>query len=256
MDIFSSIIISIVEGITEFLPISSTGHMIIVSDWLNLGQGDKLKAFEVMIQLAAILAIVWIYRSRVNFQNRILWSKLFVAFLPVGLVGFLFADFFKSLFSIKVVAFTFIIGGIVLLFTEKMSEKTIREDIRSIDDIGFLDSVKIGLFQVLALFPGMSRSAMTIIGGIFVGAGRKISGEFAFLLGVPVMSAAFGYDLLKNYSIFNAGDFYILALGFIIAFFSTYFSVKLFLSFLERFTLFGFGIYRIIFGIIPLLFFV
>jgi undecaprenyl-diphosphatase len=252
MTFFSVIIISIIEGITEFLPISSTGHMIIVSDWLHLEQDAKIKAFEIMIQLAAILAIVLIYRSRINLKNKNLWFKTLVAFLPLGIIGFLFGNFFETLFTIKLVAINFIIGGIALLFAEKIFQKTHSLKMKTLNNITFNSSLKIGFFQVLALFPGMSRSAMTILGGMVSGLNRRISSEFSFLLAIPVMSATFVYSLSKNYSSLQQEDILFLSLGFIITFIVTFITVKLFLKFLEKFTLFSFGIYRIIFGLLLL----
>lgn len=256
MDFLSLFIISVVEGITEFLPISSTGHMIIVSDFLNLEQTEKLKSFKGMIQFFAILAILFIFKEKVDVKKIELWQKIAVAFIPIGLVGFIFSDFIKSLFDIQIVAWAFIVGGIALLFSENFFKLKEKKEVKDIEDITFLDSLKIGLFQLFSLVPGTSRSGATMFGGMFVGINRKISSEFSFLLAVPTTLAVFSFDFISFFQVFKKSDFIFLAFSGIISFLSAYLSVKIFLKFLEKFTLFAFGLYRIIFGIILLLFFI
>lgn len=256
MDLFSTFIISVTEGLTEFLPISSTGHMIVVSELMNLEQSDKLKALEIMIQFFAILAILFIYKNKISFKEKNLWLKTIVAFLPLGIVGFIFADLIKSLFDIKIVAIMFIVGGVALLFAEKIYKNNKREEITKIEDINFIDSFKIGLFQVLSLIPGTSRSGATIFGGMFLGINRELSSEFSFLLAVPVTFSVFAYDLFKHWQVFSIDDFKILAFASLISFVTAYISVKALLKFLEKFTFFSFGVYRILFGLILLLFFI
>jgi undecaprenyl-diphosphatase len=170
-------------------------------------QDDKLKALEMMIQFFAILAILFIYKDKVGLKHKKLWLKTFVAFLPLGIIGFIFSDFIKSLFDIKIVAIMFIIGGVAFLFAEKIYEKNKKDEIKTIDDINYFDSFKIGLFQILSFLPGTSRSGATIFGGMFLGIDRKLSSEFSFLLAVPVTFSVFAYDFLKNYQSFSLDDF-------------------------------------------------
>lgn len=255
MTIFDSIILGIVEGFTEFLPVSSTGHMIVASQFLSIGQTDVTKAYEVIIQFAAILAVVFNYKDKFTMKHIDLWKKLFVAFLPIGAVGFLFSHQIKDLFSLHVVAWMFIIGGIVFLVVEKFFIKDEHHMLQNVEDVTMKQSIVIGLAQVFALIPGTSRAGSTIIGALLVGLGRKASAEFSFLLALPVMSAVTAFDLLKHYKEFSDANLMVLGVGFVVAFIIAYATVKLFLKFLDNFTFVGFGVYRIIFGITLLTFF-
>jgi len=255
MDIFQSIILGIIEGFTEFLPISSTGHLIVASHFLDIDQTSVTKAYEVIIQFAAILAVILNYREKFTIKKIDLWTKVFLAFIPIGAVGFLFSHQIKELFSIDVVAVMFIVGGIVFLIVEKFFIKDDKVYIDDVEDISLKQSMIIGFAQVFALIPGTSRAGSTIIGALLVGLSRKASAEFSFLLAFPVMSAVTGYDLLKHYHEFNDANLMVLAIGFIVAFFVAYLTIKLFLKFLERFTFVAFGIYRIIFGVVLLVLF-
>ena len=255
MTIFDSIILGIVEGFTEFLPISSTGHLIVVSDLLGIDQTSVTKAYEVIIQFAAILAVVFNYKDKFSPEHISLWIKLFVAFLPIGIVGFIFSHQIKELFSVHIVAIMFIIGGIVFLIVEKFFIKDESRLIQDVEDVTMKQSLFIGIAQVFALIPGTSRAGSTIIGALLVGLSRKASAEFSFLLALPVMSAVTAYDLLKHYKEFSDANLVVLIVGFVVAFIVAYLTVKLFLKFLDRFTFVSFGIYRIIFGITLLTFF-
>lgn len=255
MTIFDSIILGIVEGFTEFLPISSTGHLIVVSDLLGIDQTSVTKAYEVIIQFAAILAVIFNYKDKFSPKHISLWIKLFVAFLPIGIVGFIFSHQIKELFSIHVVAVMFILGGIVFLIVEKFFIKDESRLIQDVEDVTMKQSLFIGIAQVFALIPGTSRAGSTIIGALLVGLSRKASAEFSFLLALPVMSAVSAYDLLKHYKEFSDANLVVLLVGFIVAFIVAYLTVKLFLKFLDRFTFVSFGIYRILFGITLLTFF-
>ena len=249
MDIFHSIILGIIEGITEFLPISSTGHLIVVSEWLGLAQTESNKAFEVIIQLAAILAVVANYRDKFTFLQTKLWLKVGLAFFPIGVVGLLFHHQIKALFSVEIVATMFIVGGIIFLWVEQFIKQ--REAvITRVEDISFTQAGIIGIAQVFALIPGTSRAGSSIIGALLVGISRKASAEFSFLLALPVMIAASGLDLLKHYQDFAGANLLPLIVGFITAFVSAYFVMKLFISFLNRFTFTAFGVYRIAFGLL------
>lgn len=255
MTIFDSIILGIVEGFTEFLPISSTGHLIIASEALGIDQTQVTHAYHVIIQFAAILAVVLNYREKFSIKKIELWKKITLAFIPIGAVGFLFASQIKELFDITVVAWMFIIGGVIFLIVERFyTEK--EHHIDDVEKVSYKQALWIGIAQIAALIPGTSRAGATIIGAMLVGLNRKASAEFSFLLAFPVMCATTGYDLLKHYQDFAGANFVILAVGFVTAFIVAYLTIKLFLVFLQRFTFVAFGVYRIIFGTILLIWFV
>ncbi|NOY14865.1 MAG: undecaprenyl-diphosphate phosphatase [bacterium] len=255
MDFLNVFVLSVIEGVTEFLPISSTGHMIVASRFLNLSQTDALKAFEVIIQLAAILAIVLFYKSKLSIKKLGLWLKVLIAFLPVGLVGFVLADVVKSLFSVSVVAVMFIVGGAAFLVLEHFYKKIETERTGRLDDITYLQALKVGLWQVLALIPGTSRSGATIFGGMVSGLSRQAATEFSFLTALPVMLAAAGYDLVKHSQIFNASQWQLLSFGFVVSFLIAYITVKLFLKYVKRYNFVPFGWYRIVFGLVLIWFY-
>ncbi|QCT93672.1 undecaprenyl-diphosphate phosphatase [Caminibacter mediatlanticus TB-2] len=251
MTIIDSIILGIVEGITEFLPISSTAHMIIVSTLLGLKQTMQNVAFEVIIQLGATLAIVFIYLDKINFKEIDLWKKVILAFLPLAIVGFLFRHQIKEFFTITTVAWMFIIGGIVFFIVEKFYSEE-KAKINEVEKVSLKQAFIIGIFQVFALIPGTSRSGATIVGGMLSGLSRKTAADFSFLLAIPTMFAASGYEMVKNLDTFKDSNLIVLAVGFIVSFISCYIAVKWFLNFVKKYTLIPFGIYRIIFGIILL----
>ena len=249
MDIFDSMILGVIEGFTEFLPISSTGHLIVASEFLGIDQTSVTKAYEVIIQFAAILAVIFNYKDKFTFKKIDLWTKVFVAFLPIGIVGFIFSHQIKELFSINIVAIMFIVGGIIFLLVEKFLLPTEITLIDDVEKVTLKQSLIIGFAQIFALVPGTSRAGSTIIGALLVGLSRKASAEFSFLLAFPVMSAVTAYDLLKHYHEFSDANLTTLGIGFIISFFVAFLTIKLFLKFLDNFTFVAFGIYRIIFGI-------
>jgi len=252
MTIFDSIILGAIEGFTEFLPISSTGHLIVASEFLGINQTAVTKAYEVIIQFAAILAVILNYRDKFTIKKIDLWTKVFLAFIPIGAVGFVFSSQIKELFSIKIVAIMFIIGGVIFLIVEKFFIDDTKEKIENIEDVTLKQAMIIGFAQIFALIPGTSRAGSTIIGALLVGLSRKASAEFSFLLAFPVMSAVTAYDLLKHYKDFSDANLLTLSVGFVVAFFVAYLTIKLFLKFLEKFTFVSFGIYRILFGVILL----
>jgi len=249
MDIIQAIILGVIEGATEFLPISSTGHMIVASQWMGLSQTDSNKAFEVIIQLAAILAVVANYRDRfvLNPANIDLWKKVVLAFIPLGLVGLLFHKQIKAMFTVETVAIMFIVGGIVFLIIEYV-QKNKTHPVQRLEDMSYAQAGWIGIAQVFALIPGTSRAGASIVGALLVGLSRKASAEFSFLLALPVMLAASGFDLLKHYQDFSGANMLVLGAGFVVAFLSAWLVMRLFIRFLERFTFVAFGIYRILFG--------
>ena len=255
MGILDSILLGIIEGFTEFLPISSTGHLIVASEFLNIDQDSVTKAYHVIIQFAAILAVLLTFKDKFHPSKIELWKKLILAFIPIGVVGFIFASQIKAMFDIKIVAIMFIVGGIIFLIVEKFyTEK--EHFIDDVEKVSYKQAFYIGLAQIAALIPGTSRAGSTIIGAMLVGLNRKASAEFSFLLAFPVMCATTGYDLLKHYKDFTDANLVVLGVGFVVAFIVAYITIKLFLKFLEKFTFVAFGIYRIIFGLVLLIWFV
>jgi undecaprenyl-diphosphatase len=249
MTIFDSIILGIIEGFTEFLPISSTGHLIIASKFLGIDESSVNKAFEVIIQFSAILAVFFNYKDKFHISKLSLWIKVFLAFIPIGAIGFLFSHQIKELFSINIVAIMFIIGGIIFILVEKFALQADRKTIDNVEDVSLKQAMIIGFAQIFALIPGTSRAGSTIIGALLVGLSRKASAEFSFLLAFPVMSAVTAYDLLKHYHEFTGANLINLGIGFMVSFFVAFLTIKLFLKFLDKFTFVPFGIYRILFGI-------
>jgi len=253
MSIFQAIIIAIVEGITEFLPVSSTGHMILASTLMNIHEDEFVKTFEISIQLGAIMAIVLMYIKRF-FQGLPIYFKLAIAFLPTAIIGFLAYDFIKAyLFNSLVVSISLIIGGIVLILIDrKLINQESKTDV--LDNISYKNAFLIGLFQCISMIPGVSRAAATIIGGVFNGLDKKQATEFSFLLAVPTMIAATGYDLLKTPIEFNNHELILLGIGLLVAFVTAWIAVKVFLKIVENYGFKHFGYYRIAIGLLFLMF--
>ncbi len=249
MNFLDAIVLGVVEGLTEFLPVSSTGHLILVSTLLGLKQTEFQKTFEVVIQLGSILAVVFLFYRRL-FTDIELWKRIIVAFIPTGVLGFLLYKVIKGyLFNPFVVATMLILGGIVFILVEWWL-KRYPPKYSDEDQIPYWKAFAIGLFQSLAMIPGTSRSGATIIGGLLLGLNRKTAAEFSFLLAVPTMFVATGYDIFKHHSEFTFGNWELLAVGFISAFISAYVVVKWFLDFIKRHTFIPFGIYRIAVGLL------
>lgn len=253
MDIYQAIILGIIEGITEFLPISSTGHLIVASEALGLVQSETNTAFEVIIQFAAILAVVANYKEKFRFRYLDLWAKVIIAFLPLAVTGFLFKDQIKAMFTVETVAVMFIVGGILFLIIEYFQKNRVPK-VEAVEDISYVQAAWIGIAQAFALVPGTSRAGSTIIGALLVGLSRKASAEFSFLVALPVMATVSGYDLLKYHKDFTGELLPVLLAGFVTSFLVAWVVMKLFIKFLERFTFNAFGVYRILFGVILLYF--
>jgi undecaprenyl-diphosphatase len=255
MNFIHAIIIGIVEGLTEFLPVSSTAHMIIASKLMGIKTSDFTKTFEIVIQLGAILAVVILYIKQLwNWQNI---KKLFVAFVPTAIIGFTLYKLVKSYFmeNLSIIVWALIIGGLILIVFEKFqARKPETEEGKGISEISYQQCFYIGLFQALAIVPGVSRSAATIIGGLALGLKRKTIVEFSFLLAVPTMIAASGYDLIKSASNISASQFGILGLGFVVALIVGGLSVKFFIKYIQKYNFIPFGIYRVVIGLALLLF--
>ncbi len=248
MSLWQTIILAIVEGLTEFLPISSTGHMIIVSSLMGISQFEFTGTFITSIQFGAILSVVFLYWRRFV-QSFDFYLKLFVGFLPFGVAGFLLKDIVEELLkSVTVVAIMLIVGGVVLLFIDKYFNK--QQETDSIPT--FKQALFIGLFQCFALLPGISRSAATMIGALTQGFNRKSAAEFSFLLAVPTMFVITAYQMLKSYKTIKSEDMDMLLIGNAISFVVAIAAIKFFVGFLTKYGFRVFGIYRIIVGVIIL----
>ncbi len=239
-----SIILGALEGVTEFLPISSTGHLILASELLGLEPSTFLSSFQIAIQLGAIAAVVALYWK--SFLDFPFLTKLFVAFIPTGLVGFVVYPYVKGflLGNPAVVVTSLFLGGIALIVFELFhTEKA--ESLEGAKQITYGQALLVGTFQSIAIIPGVSRSAATIVGGLLIGMRRVAIVEFSFLLAVPTMVAATGYDLLKSHESFAFDQFGLLALGFVTAFVVALLSMRFLLSIVRRYSFIPFGIYRI-----------
>ena len=250
MNLFHALIFGIVEGITEFLPVSSTGHLILTAEVLGLKQSEFMKSFEIVIQLGAILAVISLYWKSflLNFEAL---KRVIVAFIPTAILGFSFYKIIKkSLFaSDMLVLWSLLLGGLFLIFFEwRHKEKA--EAIEDFSKLSYGKTALIGVFQSLAIVPGISRSAATIVGGLVLGMKRKTIVEFSFLLAVPTMLAATGYDLLKNASSFGESQFIFLAVGFVASFAVAIVSIKSFLHFVKKHSLMLFGVYRVVIALL------
>jgi undecaprenyl-diphosphatase len=253
MSIIEAVLLAIVEGLTEFLPVSSTGHMIITSSLLGIASNPFTKTFTVAIQLGAILAVVVLYRKRF-FQSLEFYFKLLVAFIPAAVIGFLLNDYIDLLLErVEVVAVMLILGGVIFLFIDKLFSKT---QTTGESEVSYPSALKIGFFQTIAMIPGVSRSAATIIGGLTQKLNKKTAAEFSFFLAVPTMFAATGYKLLKFYkegNTFGSNEITLLAIGNLVAFIVALLAIKSFISFLTKNGFKAFGYYRIVIGIIILI---
>lgn len=247
MTLIHVLILSFIEGLTEFLPISSTGHLIITSAFLKIEPTDFSKAFDVIIQFGAIFAVVFLYRDRLKW-NLDFYKKVFIAFIPAAIFGFLLKHKIDELLeSTAVVAWALIIGGVVLLFIDQVFKKNSDSELTD-KKSGF-----IGLFQCLALIPGVSRSAATIIGGQVVGLSREKAAEFSFILAIPTLTAATIYKLWKIRHILDMSQAVDLGLGIFLSFVFAILAIRLFITVLNKYGLKYFGVYRIIIGTLVLI---
>lgn len=242
-----AIIIAVVEGLTEFLPVSSTGHMILTQGILGLESSDFVKAFIVNIQFGAILSVVVLYWNRF-FQSLDFYYKLFVAFLPAAVIGFLLGDYIDALLeSVAFVASTLVLGGLVLVFIDRWIKAP-----EEPQQVTYMKSLVIGFFQCIAMMPGVSRSAATIIGGMVQKLDRKTAAEFSFFLAVPTMFAASAYKLLKHHEVFTSETIPVLLLGNVVAFLVAMLAIRFFITYLTKYGFKVFGYYRIVVGVVIL----
>jgi undecaprenyl-diphosphatase len=261
MDYFpllQALILGVVEGLTEFLPVSSTGHLILAGDLLNFND-DRGKLFEIVIQFGAILAVVWEYRQRIAHIFRGMFDdpvaqrfvlNIAIAFLPLAILGLIFGKSIKAhLFQPVPVALAFIVGGFVILWAEKREH---RVRVENVEDLSILDAVKLGFAQAVALIPGTSRSGSTIIGGLLFGLSRKAATEFSFFLAIPTLSVATVYQLYKERDLLSVDDIGMWVVGFVAAFVSAFLCVRWLLRFISHHDFTPFAWYRIAFGFVVL----
>ncbi len=258
-EIFQAILMGIVEGLTEFIPVSSTGHLILFGEGIGF-HGPSAATFEIFIQLGAILAVVFLYPARftglfelssyAGFKGWQGLIKIALACLPAFVLGFLFHKMIKSyLFFPFPVALALIVGGVLFYLIDRPG-KTYK--VSALEQISYKQAFLIGVFQCFALWPGMSRSGSTIIGGLLLGLDRKVAAEFSFLVAVPVMSAAVAYDMLKTYSTTVSIDWTIFSVGFVVSFLTAILAIRFFIRLLGSYTLRPFGYYRIVLGALVL----
>ncbi|ANC02952.1 MULTISPECIES: undecaprenyl-diphosphate phosphatase [Pseudomonas] len=255
---FQAIILGIVEGLTEFLPISSTGHQIIVADLIDFG-GERAMAFNIIIQLGAILAVVWEFRSKIfevvfglssQPRARRFTANLLIAFLPAVVLGVLFADLIHEyLFNPITVAVALVVGGFIMLWAERRDH---RIEVDHVDDMRWSHALKVGLVQCLAMIPGTSRSGSTIIGGLLFGLSRKAATEFSFFLAMPTMVGAAVYSGYKYRDLFQPADLPVFAIGFVVSFIFAMIAVRALLKFIANHSYAVFAWYRIAFGLLIL----
>ncbi|VVM45285.1 Undecaprenyl-diphosphatase [Pseudomonas fluorescens] len=255
---FQAIILGIVEGLTEFLPISSTGHQIIVADLIDFG-GERAMAFNIIIQLGAILAVVWEFRRKIievvlglrtEPSARHFTVNLLVAFMPAVVLGVLFADFIHHhLFNPITVAAALVVGGVIMLWAERRNH---RIEVEHVDQMNWTHALKIGLVQCLAMIPGTSRSGSTIIGGLLFGLSRKAATEFSFFLAMPTMVGAAVYSGYKYRDLFQPADLPVFAIGFVVSFIFAMIAVRGLLKFIANHSYAAFAWYRIVFGLLIL----
>jgi len=249
MTILHSLILGIIEGVSEFLPISSTGHLILAGKLLGLADSDFVKSFEIIIQLGAILAVVVLYWKKL--WNWELIKKLIVAFVPTGIIGLALYKIVKTylLGNEIVVLWALFLGGVALIVFEMWHQEK-ELDVAEMKDISYKQAVSLGLFQSISIIPGVSRSAATIVGGLWLGLKRQTIVEFSFLLAVPTMLSATGLDLVKNYQSFSGAQFSVLSVGFLVSFVMAIVSIKFLLDFIRQHNFVSFGIYRIIIALV------
>lgn len=253
--VIKAIVMGIVEGITELLPISSTGHLILASELMDFLADEKRVVFEIFIQMGAMMAVVWEYRTKLINSllgaakpgvERNLFINVAIAFFPTAIIGYLFSDYIMGvLFNPYVVAAGFAVGGLIIIWVEK---RPYAPKVVEMDNLSYMDAFKVGLCQCAALIPGTSRSGATIIGGIYFGLSRKASTEFSFFLAIPMIGISSIYSLWKVRNDLDVSEFGILAVGFVTAFITTFLIMKALLKFISNHTYIAFAWYRIAFA--------
>lgn len=250
MDLIQVLILSLVEGLTEFLPISSTGHLILTSNLLKIPQTDFVKSFEVIIQLGAILAVVFLYWKKI-LNSKTLWKKILIAFLPAAVVGYFLYRVIKDVFlgNPVITLWALFLGGILLIVFEVLWKQKDRK-LDNIEDISNKNALLIGIAQSVSVIPGVSRAGATIVGGLLTGLSRKAAVEFSFLLAIPTMFAATILDLKESAFNFSSQEFLLLGIGFAGAFITALIAVKFFIKYVQNHTFIPFGVYRIVLSVL------
>jgi undecaprenyl-diphosphatase len=251
MNILDALILSFVEGVTEFLPISSTGHMILVSRIINIPQTEFVKNFEIIIQFGAILAVVVLYRKIL--LNVKIWPQILIAFIPAAIIGFLFFRVIKdSLLGNELVTVIALASGGVAFIVFELWYKNHKPSniISKVEEISNKNAFITGLFQSISVIPGVSRAGSSILGGLLQGQDRKTAAQFSFLLAIPTVFAASSYDLIKSNLSFTTSEIFLLIIGSLVAFITAMFTVKLFIKYLSKYTFIPFGIYRIVAAVV------
>lgn len=250
MDLYQALILSLVEGITEFLPISSTGHLVLASNLIGLSQTNFVKSFEIFIQLGAIMGVVFLY-WRTLLRDIKIWQRILVAFFPTAVVGFTLYPLIKNVLlgNLYITLGALFIGGIVLIAIELLHKEK-AGSVDKISELSIKNAFIIGIFQSVSVIPGVSRAAATIIGGLLLGAKRKTATEFSFILAIPTMLAATVYDMTKSSFSFSSYEYFILLVGFVFSFFFAILAMRFLISYIEKHSFVYFGIYRIILSII------
>jgi undecaprenyl-diphosphatase len=251
VDLVHTVILSLVEGVTEFLPISSTGHLILASQILGIHQTEFVKSFEIIIQLGAILAVVVLYWRKLF--NVKIWPQLLMAFIPAAVIGFVGFKIIEGVLlgNSLITVIALFIGGIMFILIEYWNKKRdLKNDTDGIENITLLNAFIIGLFQSISVIPGTSRAGATILGGLIMRVNRKTAAEFSFLLAVPTMIAATGLDIVKTKFAFTSNEIAMLALGFLLSFVFALIAIKLLLQYISKHDFTVFGIYRIVLAII------
>lgn len=257
MTFLDILILSIVEGVTEFLPISSTAHLLVAADLLQLPSSDFLSSFMIFIQLGAIGAVITLYFDRIV-DNLKLIKKLLLAFLPTAVVGLFLYPIIKNVFfdSLYIVSGALLIGGLILIIFEFWHKRQISTSKAELENISYRQAFLIGLFQSIAVIPGVSRAGATIMGGLWLGLSRVAIVEFSFLLAIPTMAAATGYDLFKNGFYFSNQELLWLLMGFVLSFFMALGTIKWLVAFVRQNDFTWFGVYRIGLALLILIFLV
>jgi len=258
--LLKALVMGVVEGLTEFLPISSTGHLILAGELLDFLDKPKRGVFEISIQLGAILAVCWEYRRKLGQvliglpgdpRARRFACNVLIAFLPAAALGLAVGGYIKTyLFSPVPVAVALVVGGLLILWAERRPQVVA---VRDVDEMSWKDALKVGVAQCFALIPGTSRSGATIIGGLLFGLSRKAATEFSFFLAIPTLSAASLYDLYKHHGLLDAHDLGLFGMGFVASFFSAFVAVRGLLRFISRHDFAAFAYYRIVFGLLVLI---
>ncbi len=248
MTIFDSLILGIVEGLTEFLPVSSTAHLVLVGQLLHVKQDNFKTAYDIIIQIAPIFSVMIIFKERLM-QSLDIWYKLMVAFVPTGIVGLLFHKQIEAMFSANSTVALMIITGIAFLAIEFFYKER-DHDVTLLQNVTYMQALKVGCFQVLSLIPGVSRSGSTILGAMLIGLRRDVAMIFSFLLAIPTMGAASGYMLLKEYHSLSFDHMELLVVGFVVSFIVGWIAVKWFLAIVSKYNFTPFGIYLIVSGLL------